>query len=212
MNMKNDDLDDLLGTSEEHETEPRRVGNRPYKSVSDALVVQFLARPVSISFLSKVFGSTPKTITRKLADLPPIGMHRGNSPLYDFRQAVQYLVSPKGSIKEYIKKMGPDDLPESLKKDVWDARLKEQTWRERAGDLWATEDVLEVLGDTFARLKTTSQLWVDTISENRGLSAEVRSELMKNVDALQNELHRSLVQMPKDRRTTSQLKEVEGED
>lgn len=178
----------------------------------DASVVQALLRPVSITFLSEVLRKDRKLITRRLADLTPIAQYRGNVPLYDFRQAIQYLVTPKIDAASMIKKMGTADLPMGLQKDVWDARLKQQKWMEQAGDLWRTENVLEVLGEAFQRLKTTSQLWVDQLAESHALPAEVRKDLMGMVDGLQKDLHLTLVEMPKERSTESQLGEIKGTD
>ncbi|MFU1607308.1 DNA translocase FtsK [Sulfitobacter pontiacus] len=178
----------------------------------DASVVQALTRPVSITFLSEVLRQDRKGITRKLATLPPIAQYRGNVPLYDFRQALEYLVKPKINAAEMIKKMGTDDLPMGLQKDVWDARLKQQKWMEQAGDLWRTEEVLSVLGEAFQRLKTTTQLWIDQLAESHALPAEVRKDLTGMVDGLQKDLHATLVEMPADKATRSQLGEIEGTD
>lgn len=225
-----DDLDDLLGPDPEEETQTRGPG-RPKGSASkpkaekkapgqaastggraDATTIQALHRPVSITFLSEALGMDRKTVTRKLADLPHVAQHRGQTPLYDFRQAVQYLVKPKVNIAEYVRKMGVGDLPMALQKDVWDARLKEQKWRKDAGELWATEDVLEVLGEAFQRLKTTTQLWIDQIGESHALSAAARKELTGMVDGLQSDLHLTLVEMPKDRTTESQVSEISDDE
>ncbi|MEP2533563.1 hypothetical protein [Shimia sp.] len=213
------ELDDLLGPEPEEtspakrspgrpkgvtETKPRKTPEPSARRKSDAAAVQALHRPVSITFLSEAMSMDRKTVTKKLAELTPISHHRGNIPLYDFRQAMQFLVKPKVDIAAYVRKMGVADLPVALQKDVWDARLKEQKWREQAGELWATEDVLSVLGETFQRLKTTTQLWIDQVAENNALTTDARTELMSLVDGLQTDLHNSLVEMPKDRTTPSQ--------
>lgn len=182
------------------------------QSHTDAGVVQALLRPISISFLSDVLLKDRKAITRKLANLTPMAQYRGNVPLYDFRQALEYLVTPKMDAADLIRKMGVNDLPVGLQKDVWDAKLKQQKWMEQAGDLWKTEEVLEVLGEAFQRLKTTTQLWIDQVAETHSLSPEVRSDLTKMVDGLQKDLHSTLVEMPTEKSTRSQLGEIEGSD
>ncbi|AWY09501.1 putative terminase small subunit [Ruegeria phage vB_RpoS-V16] len=213
-------IDDLLGGApddDEDEASPsaktastKRRGKSP--RAPTVAVVQTLLQPVSITFLADVLQRDKKTVAKRLAGLAPMGHHRGNIPLYDFRQALEYLVTPRFNAAEAIKKMGTDDLPLGLQKDVWDARLKQQKWMLQAGDLWKTEDVLEVLGETFQRLKTTTQLWIDQLSEGHSLPAEVRTELSRMVDGLQTDLHRSLVEMPKERATRAQLAEIEGSD
>lgn len=181
-------------------------------AASDATILAALERPVSVTFLSQALRMTTATVKRKVRALPPIRYHRKNQPLYDFRQAVMYLVPPKVDVAEYVRKMGVGDLPQELQKDVWDARLKEQKWRKAAGELWETDDVLDVLGDAFQRLKTTTQLWADHISDDFGLAPEVRDALVEKVDELNADLHRALVKMPKDRETKSQLGNYDGDD
>ncbi len=210
-------IDYLLGGGPEDEPEKKPVtGKKPGQKRSapkaDGAVVQALLNPVSITFLAEVLQKDRKTVTKRLAGLAPMGHHRGNIPLYDFRQAVEYLVTPRFNAAEAIKKMGTDDLPVGLQKDVWDAKLKQQKWMENAGDLWRTEDVLEVLGEAFQRLKTTTQLWIDQLSETHALPTEVRKDLTAMVDGLQKDLHQTLVEMPAEKATTSQTGVIEGTD
>ncbi len=201
-----DDLDDFLdgGKSEDKEEKaPPKTAMKPAAG-RDAMVFR---RPMSATFLATALGMGPRTVQKKLAECPPIGYAR-NAPLYDFSQAMPYLVKPKAAdIREALKKIGESDLPLSLQKDVWDARIKEQTWRSRAGELWKTEDVLEVLGDAFQALSSTTKLWTDQIADQHDLPTEVRDTLMKRVDALNEMLHRRLVEMPKEKQTLSQESE-----
>lgn len=199
-------IDELLGDG----SEPKKRPGRPPKA--DSAVVQALLNPVSISFLADVLQRDRKTVTKRLAGLAPMGHHRGNIPLYDFRQAIEYLVTPRLNAAEAIKKMGTDDLPVGLQKDVWDAKLKQQKWMENAVDLWRTEDVLGVLGEAFQRLKTTTQLWIDQLSETHALPTDVRTDLTAMVDGLQRDLHQTLVEMPAEKATRAQAWEIEGTD
>lgn len=210
--------DDLLDTTPEP---PKRRRGRPPKKETeskaaaparrkmDASVVQALHQPVSITFLCEVMKMDRKNVTKRLAPLAPLDQHRGQSPLYDFRQAMQYLVTPRGDIAQTIKRLGTEDLPNSLQKDVWDARLKEQKWKANAGELWHTSTVLDVLTEAFQRLKSSTQLWIDQVSDNHMLPPEARKELTELVDALQADLHRTLVKMPEDKATKSQAGDME---
>lgn len=208
----NDDLDDLIGTPEP-DPEPKKPRRRDYVAKAedrrkpDAPALQALLRPVSITFMSEALKMDRKTVTRRLADLTPLGYHRGNSPLYDFRQALPYLITPKFDVEKALEKIGTESLPPSLQKDVWDAKLKAQKWRQNAGELWQTEDVLEVLGEAFSRLRTSTQLWIDQIADNHALPTSAQVELADLVNGLQTDLHRTLVEMPKERATYSQLGE-----
>ena len=203
---------DLLGEEPDKPTPQTKKKTGSASGRSNADIVQYLMQPVSITFLSDVLGRDKKTVVKRLAGLTPMGHHRGNIPLYDFRQALEHLVTPRFNAAEAIKKMGTDDLPIGLQKDVWDARLKQQKWMQQAQDLWHTGDVLEVLGGAFQRLKTTTQLWIDQLGETHAMSSEVRKDLTAMVDALQTDLHRSLVEMPAEKVTAPQSGEIEGTD
>lgn len=201
--------DDETVEVEDTPVHAKKLSNRDTSQVS-AQTVQTLLRPVSITFLSEVLGQDRKAITRKLAELPPVATYRNSVPLYNFRQALEYLVKPKIDAAEVIRKMGLDELPVGLQKDVWDARLKQQKWMQEAGELWPTDDVLEVLGDAFQRIKSTTQLWVDQLADTHALPDEARADLVKAVDGLQQSLHQTLVEMPTEKATGSQASQIEG--
>lgn len=230
--MTDEDLDDFLGPAVPKATEPVKPApkkrGRPPKSAAkpaaekapapggavtpDSVILQGLQRPVSVNFLAQAFRMDRTVASRKLAPLPPVDTTHGGHPLYNFLQAAQYLVKPQVDPVEVVKRLTAGDLPASLQKDVWDARLKQQKWALNAGDLWPTDAVLETLGDAFQRLKTTTQLWIDQISEARALPPEVRKELTGLVDGLNRDLHDALVRMPAERQTRSQLADIEGGD
>lgn len=202
-----EDWDDLLGP--DHEDEPEAKLQMDGGRITDA---QQFQRPVSVTFLIDVMGMERRNIKKKLADCPPIGYHRGNVPLYDFRQALPYLVKPKVNVARHIQKMGSEDLPKALQKDVWDAKLKRQTWEERARQLWRSEDVIEVLSEAFKSIKSATRLWVDQLADEHHLSDELRNDLRDLVDGLQKSLHDRLVRMPEERQTRSSISEIDGID
>lgn len=215
------DIDDLLGEEPTpKKADPRQARKDARRSVRASVkkaddtttlrLIQALHSPVSIAFLADALGMAAPTVRKRLASLPPLGNLRGGNPLYDFRQALPYLVTPRLDLEKVLASVSAGDLPPSLQKDVWDARLKAQKWMLLAGELWATDDVLEVLGEAFQRLKTTTQLWIDQISDNHSLPADARRELTILVDSLQADLHKTLVEMPAERATTSQVAALDG--
>lgn len=187
-----DDLSDLMGAPAAPEP-------------AFSLDIRQVHRGVSASWLMEAFRLDRVTVRKRLADCPSIKKEGGNRPIYDFVQAAGYLVTPKLDMAKIVKSLKPEQLPNEMQKDYWDALIKKQKYELQAGELWRTEDVLETLGEVFKRIKTSMQLWVDDLDRRRGLTKEQRIELVKMVDSLQSDIHEKLVALPKSRSTPSAL-------
>lgn len=171
-----------------------------HMTVSDAL------HGVTTSWISQVFSMDPGTVKQRLKDCPPL--HRRKTGfVYDLKVAAGYLVKPNLDIESYLKTMKVSELPIRLQEAYWSAMQKRQQWEERAGHLWRTESVIEVLGDVFQTIKFTMQLWPDNIERTKGLTPELREMLTGMFDEMQKELHHKLVEMPAAKRTQSSLNE-----
>lgn len=190
-------------SSEQHD--PVRAGQPSIGDWSDTL------RGVSITWLSQAFRMDRQTVKKRLARLDSVANGHAGQPVYDFVQAAAYLVKPKVNVAEYIKGLKPTDLPVILQDQYWASQLKRQQFEVKAGNLWPTDDVLEVFGRTFLLLKDTMQLWVENLNEasRSGLTNEQRKLLTAMVDGLQADLHRNLIEMPKQHKTRSQLAELD---
>lgn len=210
------------------DSHPRRVA-RPSPVLHDALAqhiqhnrpdvidgkpslhLQDVHAGVTVAWLGQVFGMDPTTVKKRLADCPVLHRRKAGF-VYDLKQAAAFLVKPVFDVNKYLRNMKPSELPAQLQKEFWDAALKRQQWEERAGDLWRTTAVMEVFADVFLLMKSTMQLWTEDLERVTGLTAEQRSELVKLVDSLQNEIHGKLVGLGKVRRTPSMREEIVIED
>ncbi len=161
---------------------------------------------VTIGTLAGIFGMDPTTVRKKLRDCAPI-MKRKAGYVYDLKTAAQYLVRPVFNAEQYLNNMKPSELPTHLQEAYWSAMRKRQQWETDAGHLWRTEAVLEVFGDVFQTIKFAMQLWPDQVERAKGLSPEQRVMLTAMSDALQNDIHKKLVEMPGLKRTPSLLAE-----
>lgn len=182
-------IDDILGNDEEPAPEPFEMGNW----------AEVRHRGVGIDWLSGAFGMDRRRVRAKLAGLNPIGEHKtptGMRPVWDLREAAAHLVPSSQAVQMAIRDMKASDLPPDLQKEVWDARLKEMQWREKAGELWPTDSVINILGEAFKRLKTTLQLVPDQIERDMELAPAIRTRITEIIDQLQVDLHSSLVEMP----------------
>lgn len=163
---------------------------------------------VSANWLATMFGADKNTIKKKLAvsGIEIVGRRNGG-PLYRLSDAAAYLVKPKVDLVAYIKSLRPNDLPPMLNEAYWSAMLKRQKWEENAGDLWRTEDVLEVLGDLNFQVRNTVNLWVEEVDRLDPLTDKQREIIVKQADRLLELFYNMLVELPGQRRTASSLAE-----
>lgn len=168
---------------------------------------------VTASWLAQAFGMDPKDVKRKLAGCPALteGNETGRGyqgRTYELKAAAAYLIKPKISAANFLRAVKKAELPSTLQQSFWDAMLKRQKYEENAGDLWRTDAVRQVLGETFQGLKFTMQLWIDTVERTTGLTGEQRKLLTELVDSLQGDLYRSLVERMQSKSTGPQLSEL----
>jgi hypothetical protein len=166
---------------------------------------------VSVGWLGKVFGMDPSDVKKRLADCPPVARKKSGY-VYSLPIAARYLVKPVFDVQSYLKTMKPSELPPILQNAYWDALNKKQKWEENAGQLWRTEKVIEVFGDTFKAIKNDMQLWPDTIERQTELTEAHRSILIKLIDALQDDLYKTLVKMATEKQTPSTVSENDEEE
>lgn len=195
--------EDLLGISDEPEVKDFDPGDW----------AEVRHQGVGVDWLAGAFRMDRRKVRAKLGGLKPMGEHKtptGMRPVYDLREAAAYLVPNIEGLSHAIRNMKTSDLPPDLQKDVWDARLKELQWREKAGELWPTENVVEVFSDTFMNMKGQLRMWVDQLADTTFLSEDQRRRLIEMVDALQADLYARLVEMPSQKSTPSVLGDEDG--
>lgn len=204
-----DDIDDLVGRpprSKDQVLDDLIATRRQARDATGPMVEDML-KGVTVSWLAQVFQMDPKTVKQRLADCPPLHKRKAGY-VYHLPTACRYLVPPALSTEQFIKNMKPSDLPTAFQQTFWDAALKRQKWEENAGQLWRTDRVREVLGQTFQTIKFTMQLWADTLEMQKGLTPEQRVLLTKMVDGLQEEIYKALVEQAAASKTGSQKEEL----
>lgn len=173
-----------------------------------SLALEDIGNGVSLSWLHHMFQMDRNTAKMKLAGCPHLRLGRGGTKLYALSQAATYLVDPKFDIERTLKNMKPNDLPHNLQPSIWQAKLSRQKWEVNAGDLWSTEDVLDVFTNVFKHMRITMNLWIDKM-ERSALTDEQRELVTAQVQALQRDIYTQLIEIPKRRRTRSQLKDLD---
>lgn len=202
------DIEDLVGNpARERPRKKLDLDDIITRNRAGGILVDDLLQGVTVSWLSQVFSMDPKTVKLRLADCPPLHRRKAGY-VYSLPVACQYLVKPAVTWEHFMKNMKSADLPTHVQQTFWDAALKRQRWEENAGDLWRTEKVLEVLGETFKSIKTSIQLWVDTIEKQKGVTEEQRVLLYELCDKLQTDIYKKLVEDIKKSRTMAQASEL----
>lgn len=229
-----DDIDDLLGgpsTVVEHSVsatgrrapkgavKPKAAvrSEKPTKSqkIEDDIDVigtqnaTTLLTGVPIPTLIRIFRMGRGTILEALKNVNPVKLGHNGAPYYDLAEAASYLVAPNVDVATYIARMDPSALPEQLRSAYWDAKLKRQKYEAQAGHLWRSEDVMDVLGETFKIIKDRTQLFVDTLENTTGLSDANRATLNSMVDTMLDEIQQKLVEHSETTHTRSQLSDLD---
>ena len=150
--------------------------------------VENVSQGVSVLWLAQVFSMSVETVRQRLAQCP-IKSTKGRGSVYDLKTAAGYLIEPAIDIEQYLKTLKVDDLPVRLRREYWEVRLKQQKFEEGAGDLWRTEDVLDTLMAVFHTVKSTVQLWPDTVNRQVGLREDQWETLMTLGDSLQEQIY-----------------------
>jgi hypothetical protein len=148
----------------------------------------------------------PATVKKRLLRVKPLAeIGKGVQPrkLYDFKEAVGYLVEPKIDLDAYIKSIDPHKLPNHINKFYWDAQLVKLKFMERAREAFLAPDILAVFGRVFMLIKDHVQLWPETARDSLRLDDKQTAKLKQLADDLQNELYSRLTKLPDEQETPS---------
>ncbi len=171
-----------------------------------------IASGVPIPWLVRVFRMPRQKLERALLNCPILRTTNSGTPVYDVKTAARYLIDMTPQMEAYLQTIKAADLPEKLRETYWNAKIKEAKYRVMAGELWPTQAVMDVLGETFKTIKKTTQLWADTIGETSELSDAQRALIIQLVDRLLDDTHQALVMQSRDNQTESHLAELDADD
>ena len=218
-----DELDDLLGTPQRplkpaRQRRARNADNDPNLTKladGDLPATAEFKRPVGVTFLATIFDMTPAAVAKKLKGCEIIGWHdlgrHKNQPLYDFKEAVAYLIPPKIDIAQWIRSQNAATLPNHINKTFWEAMNARQRFLVKARQLWHDEDVLEVLGRTAMMIREETRLWIENLPGKADMTDEQYNSLSRNVSELLEQIHERLEVMPRDFATRPQEATMEAE-
>lgn len=158
---------------------------RPFKF--DDLLVGF-----SINQLAQLFDLDRRTVSDRLRAIEPSGS-RSQHPVYKIKDAAPLLCegyAKAGSLDKLAATKGA-----AAEKDYWDARLKEQKFRENNGDLWRTTKIVEVFSSVFRKIRESVVVFVDMLEHEADLPPKQVVKVKNFGDALLTELRDKLLQL-----------------
>lgn len=163
-------------------------------------------RGVTANWLAQVLNQNVTSVKQKLKDCPPIH-RRKEGYVYDFKQAIGYLVKPVFNLDDYVKNMRIEDMPVRLQSEYWNAKNKRRAYELEAGELWRTEQVFDVFAEAFQAVKQATQLWSAEMERERALNEDQREFLGEKIRHLQEDMYKKLVEIATKPTTKSVLQE-----
>lgn len=203
--MSDDSIAYLLGDEPEPEAPPKPDLEAMLAASIAQQKMQSAAtykKPVTTQFLGQVFGLHANTVAKLLGNCPVAEYdHHGGKvhPRYNFVEACQYLVPPKVDIADWI--ASSRNFPPELNKSFWEAMRVKQRWQLEAGELWRTEDVMEILGRVFIMMKEQTRLWIERLPQAQELTTEQYEAFQEQTTQLVDDVFHELIELPKSRRT-----------
>lgn len=217
------DFDDILGEPKKKIGRPKgskdtsvRASRRPSRPlilnkppVSEQPALSDVMGGVTIAWLTKAFRMSRASVVEALKDCPIQKEHKSQT-YYDLRTAAGYLIDPVRDMTEALANIDPKSLPERYREGFWNAKIKELKYKVLAGELWPTESVMEVLGDSFELIDGKTKVWVDELEEIEPLPAKLREGLLKQVDTLRSELRATMIERAESKVSESYVAELDS--
>lgn len=141
----------------------------------------------NITQLAKIFRMERRDITPKIIDVSPVGK-RGGYDIYAIHEVAPHLVKPLYDVENYLRRMNFKDLPKELSKEFWNGQRAKQEYDIKAGNLWATETVVDLFAEAVKTLRMSMLLIPDTLSRQAGLDEAQRQAVTSYIDGTLNDL------------------------
>lgn len=165
------------------------------KEVVDDITRAILYDGANLSQLGSLFRMDHRVLVEKMTKggCKPVGTRNGVD-IYAVHEVAPYLVKPAYDIEEYLKRMHHNDLPKHVTKEFWAGLRSRQDYMQKAGDLWPTARVVEVMGGMMKLIKMSARLMSDQVDRQAELSDRQRQIVKAQCDAMLEEAYRNIVE------------------
>jgi hypothetical protein len=152
---------------------------------------------LTASDLAKLFRVENRKVKEVVGALKPTGV-RYRRPIYAVADVAPLVIKPLIDVEAHIRKLKPKDLPPALQKAFWDAQEARQSFEEKAGNLWHTSRVQEVIGKLVMLIRQRIVLATDQLDRMAPLTDEQRQAVQAMFDAMLGEMQSAVVEAFKD--------------
>lgn len=163
---------------------------KPVDSGTDLVLYQ----GANLGQLSKLFDMDIRDVKAKITgNVEPIG-ERNGVPLFNVRDAAQYLVPPIYDLDEFIQKMQLADLPMLLRKEFWAAQRSRQLYEIEAAELWSTVEVENMVNDLYNAIRQSLLLSREAVERETELTKSQRKIITEIIDNTLKRTHDKIVE------------------
>lgn len=156
----------------------------------------------TIPQLSTIFGMSQKMVQSKIVGrVSPArakGMTERDAVRYHIGDVAPLLCEPQIDIEEVLKSLTPAKFPPMLQDAFWKAQKSRLEVEEKLGNLWSTERVVTLLGESFKPCRMAILMFKEEIEQQHELTPQQRVLLDQMSDSLLNLLHEGLVKQFED--------------
>ena len=151
------------------------------QKATDEATIGIIHEGASLSQLASIFEMDVRKVKGKLHGLAPVKLKFGH-PIYKLKDAAARLVPPQFTADDFARVMSRDDIPIDVQKEYWAGMRSKQIYQIAAGDLWATDKVIELMSEMLKAISMGIRLITDTIDRTRRFTAEQREMHIQLVD------------------------------
>lgn len=152
------------------------------KRVDDATSEILASGEATLAQIARLFETDAKTLPQRMKGIVPSGKRNGYK-VYKIKEAAGRIVKPSYEIEDYIRQMSPQELPPLLNKEFWNGQRARQAYEKEMGNLWPTEDVVELFSTLCQGVRQTLILVTDDIEREEGFTDGQRKAFRRITDA-----------------------------
>lgn len=170
-------------------------------------VRHYIIAGLTVSDMAKLLRVDLRKVQEAVASCKPTGRRRGFS-IFSVADVAPLVMKPQIDIESYIRSLKPKDLPPALQKAFWDAQEARQSFEEKAGNLWHTHRVQEVIGKFVMIVRQRVVLATDQVDRMAPLTDEQRRLVQGLLDGMLGELQKSVVDEFKDYKGAGERQDI----